>query len=119
MRWSGDPLGDCDEVVEEGLSGRVTAPDDPTDPRLSGARCLVRPRVAPPARSEQLADPYGAMGHALGLGFLDPGPAITTEGVDGIGLPWQNDVDLGRAPAPKVRAMLSSRQPGRAVLPAA
>lgn len=33
-------LGDAYEIVEEALSGRTTAVDDPTDPRLNGASYL-------------------------------------------------------------------------------
>lgn len=42
-RWTGAmaaALGDGYEVVEEGLSGRTTSADDPTDPRLNGAAYL-------------------------------------------------------------------------------
>ena len=42
-RWTGvmaAELGDGYEIVEEALSGRTTAVDDPTDPRLNGASYL-------------------------------------------------------------------------------
>jgi lysophospholipase L1-like esterase len=42
-RWPGvlaRQLGDGYEIVEEGLSGRTTAVDDPFDPRLNGAAYL-------------------------------------------------------------------------------
>lgn len=40
VRWTGvlaDRLGEGYHVIEEGLSGRTTAVDDPTDPRLNGS----------------------------------------------------------------------------------
>jgi len=43
VRWPGvlaKKLGSGYRVVEEGLSGRTTAVDDPTDPRLNGATYL-------------------------------------------------------------------------------
>ncbi|MGP3927217.1 SGNH/GDSL hydrolase family protein [Streptomyces sp. 8N616] len=43
QRWTGimaAELGDVYEIVEEGLSGRTTNADDPTDPRLNGSRYL-------------------------------------------------------------------------------
>ena len=43
QRWTGvmaAELGDGYEIVEEALSGRTTAVDDPTDPRLNGASYL-------------------------------------------------------------------------------
>ncbi|MBT9385285.1 SGNH/GDSL hydrolase family protein [Pseudooceanicola sp. CBS1P-1] len=43
QRWTGamaGALGAGYKVVEEGLSGRATAVDDPTDPRLNGSRHL-------------------------------------------------------------------------------
>lgn len=43
QRWTGamhDALGDGYEIVEEGLSGRTTDFDDPTDPRLNGGSYL-------------------------------------------------------------------------------
>jgi lysophospholipase L1-like esterase len=42
-RWTGalaEALGEGYEIVEEGLSGRTTTADDPTDPRLNGAAYL-------------------------------------------------------------------------------
>lgn len=42
-RWTGvlaDRLGAGVEVIEEGLSARTTNADDPTDPRLNGAKYL-------------------------------------------------------------------------------
>lgn len=42
-RWTGAmgiELGDDYEIIEEGLSGRTTAFDDPTDPRLNGGAYL-------------------------------------------------------------------------------
>ncbi len=41
QRWTGvmaAELGDGYEIVEEALSGRTTAVDDPTDPRLNEAK---------------------------------------------------------------------------------
>ncbi|SDQ07014.1 SGNH/GDSL hydrolase family protein [Quadrisphaera sp. DSM 44207] len=43
VRWTGVVarlLGDGYRVLEEGLSGRTTTADDPTDPRLNGSRHL-------------------------------------------------------------------------------
>jgi lysophospholipase L1-like esterase len=43
QRWTGimaAELGDVYEIVEEGLSGRTTNADDPTDPRLNGSHYL-------------------------------------------------------------------------------
>jgi lysophospholipase L1-like esterase len=43
VRWTGvlaDRLGPEYRIIEEGLSGRTTAVDDPTDPRLNGAKYL-------------------------------------------------------------------------------
>lgn len=43
QRWTGimaGELGSEYEILEEGLSGRTTNADDPTDPRLNGARYL-------------------------------------------------------------------------------
>jgi lysophospholipase L1-like esterase len=43
LRWTGvlaDRLGAGHHVIEEGLSGRTTAVDDPTDPRLNGSTYL-------------------------------------------------------------------------------
>lgn len=43
LRWTGvlaDGLGPGYRVVDEGLSGRTTTADDPTDPRLNGATYL-------------------------------------------------------------------------------
>ena len=43
VRWTGvlaDRLGDDYRVVEEGLNGRTTTADDPTDLRLNGSRYL-------------------------------------------------------------------------------
>ncbi|HEX2315523.1 MAG TPA: SGNH/GDSL hydrolase family protein [Thermomonospora sp.] len=43
QRWTGvmaAALGDGYEIVEEGLSGRTTTADDPTDPRFNGSRYL-------------------------------------------------------------------------------
>lgn len=43
QRWTGHmaaALGDGYEIVEEGLSGRTTDIDDPTDPRLNGSTYL-------------------------------------------------------------------------------
>lgn len=43
QRWTGvmvSRLGDGFEIVEEGLSGRTTDVDDPTDPRLNGSAYL-------------------------------------------------------------------------------
>lgn len=42
-RWTGamaQALGDAYEILDEGLSGRTTNADDPTDPRLNGAAYL-------------------------------------------------------------------------------
>ncbi len=42
-RWTGAmhaALGDGYEIIEEGLSGRTTNADDPTDPRLNGSAYL-------------------------------------------------------------------------------
>ncbi len=42
-RWTGamaSSLGDGYEIIEEGLSARTTAVDDPTDPRLNGSNYL-------------------------------------------------------------------------------
>lgn len=43
VRWTGvlsTTLGDEYEIIEEGLSGRTTTADDPTDPRLNGSTYL-------------------------------------------------------------------------------
>jgi lysophospholipase L1-like esterase len=43
QRWTGvcaSHLGDGFEIIEEGLSGRTTDLDDPTDPRLNGSAYL-------------------------------------------------------------------------------
>lgn len=43
VRWTGvlaDGLGRDHRIIEEGLSGRTTTADDPTDPRLNGAAYL-------------------------------------------------------------------------------
>ncbi|MCC6495076.1 MAG: SGNH/GDSL hydrolase family protein [Propionibacteriaceae bacterium] len=43
VRWTGvlaAELGPDYEIIEEGLSGRTTSADDPTDPRLNGATYL-------------------------------------------------------------------------------
>jgi lysophospholipase L1-like esterase len=43
VRWTGvlaDRLGEDYLVIEEGLSGRTTTADDPTDPRLNGSAYL-------------------------------------------------------------------------------
>lgn len=43
VRWTGllaEKLGDQFRVIEEGLSGRTTGVDDPTDPRLNAATYL-------------------------------------------------------------------------------
>jgi lysophospholipase L1-like esterase len=43
QRWTGvfaEHLGENFEIIEEGLSGRTTDVDDPTDPRLNGSTYL-------------------------------------------------------------------------------
>jgi hypothetical protein len=47
------------------------------------------------------------MANVLGFAFFDAGSAITTDGADGIHLSEQNNLDLGRALAPRVRGLLT------------
>ncbi|MGI5952055.1 MAG: SGNH/GDSL hydrolase family protein [Brooklawnia sp.] len=184
-RWTGQmmaALGDGYEVVEEGLSGRTTNVDDPTDPRLNGAEylpsalathlpldlviimvgtndtkshlhrtpfdiaagmsillgqiatsaggvgtsypapatlLLAPPPVADrpnpwfaelfadgPAKSAELGRLYKALAEFMGVGFLDVGQLITTDGVDGIHWTPENNEVVGKAVAEKVREIL-------------
>lgn len=183
QRWSrllGDRLGV--DIVEEGLSGRTTDLDDPSDERLNGARHLPTalasqlpldvlvlmlgtndakagfarsplqiatgmstllglvarsaggvgtaypvPKVllvAPPPLSEiphpwfravfehghdkvaALPALYHALADFAGVSFFDAGSVITTDGLDGIHLSVQNNVDLAQALEPLLAAVL-------------
>ena len=53
----------------------------------------------------EMASLYAAFADYAGVGFVDAGSVISTEGVDGIHLTAQNNIDLGRAIAEKVRLL--------------
>ncbi|MBO0982674.1 SGNH/GDSL hydrolase family protein [Rathayibacter sp. SD072] len=175
-RWTGvlaRTLGSDYRVLEEGLSGRTTNVDDPTDDRLNGARALPgllashqpldlviimlgtndakthfnrsvfdiaegmsvllgqiaaaadtngasypAPNalvVAPPPlaaipnawfarvfdgaheKTAILADAYQDLASFAGVGFMDAGEAMSTQGIDGIHFSTANNVALGSA----------------------
>lgn len=58
-------------------------------------------------KTRELAKHYQALASFTGVSFLDAGDHITTDGVDGIHFTPQNNVDLGRAVAKKVRAIFA------------
>lgn len=185
VRWTGQmlaELGEGYEIIEEGLSGRTTNVDDPTDPRLNGASYLpsalashlpldlvivmvgtndtkayfhrtpfeiaagmsvllgqiagsaggvgtaypapqmllmAPPPVADrpnawfgelfingPTKSSELGRLYGALAEFMGVGFIDVGQLITTDGVDGIHWTPENNEVVGKAVAAKVKEIL-------------
>jgi lysophospholipase L1-like esterase len=187
VRWTGvlaAALGEGYRVVEEGLSGRTTTADDPTDPRLNGSAHLPAtlashlpldlvvlmlgtndtkayfgrspfdiatgmsvlvaqvqacaggvgttypaPQVlvvAPPPltpisdpwfemvfrggqeKTAAFAEMYRALAAFAGAAFFDAGSVISTDGVDGVHLSEQNNLDLGRALAGEVHAILGA-----------
>jgi lysophospholipase L1-like esterase len=57
------------------------------------------------AKSQQLAKAYEAVAQKEGVGFLDAGSVIKTDGVDGLHLSGEAEEALGRAVAQKVRAV--------------
>jgi lysophospholipase L1-like esterase len=57
------------------------------------------------AKSQQLAKAYEAVAQKEGVGFLDAGSVIKTDGVDGLHLSGEAEQALGKAVAQKVRAM--------------
>jgi lysophospholipase L1-like esterase len=56
-------------------------------------------------KSEQLAKAYAEVAGREGVGFLDAGSVIKTDGVDGLHLTAESEQALGRAIAEKVEAM--------------
>lgn len=56
-----------------------------------------------------LAEAYRAMASSLGVSFFDAASVISTDGVDGIHLTEQNNLDLGVAIASEVRAILARK----------
>lgn len=59
------------------------------------------------AKSNELGKQYAALSDFLKVDFFDAGSVITTDGCDGIHFTVQNNLDLGRALAAKVRTILS------------
>lgn len=58
-------------------------------------------------KSLEMAEHYAAFADYHGIGFVKAGDVISTDGVDGIHLTAQNNVDLGHAVADKVRTVLA------------
>lgn len=58
-------------------------------------------------KTRELAKHYQALAAFTGASFLNAGDHITTDGVDGIHFTPQNNADLGRAVANKVRAIFA------------
>jgi len=54
----------------------------------------------------EMASHYAALADWLGIGFLDAGTVISTDGVDGIHFTVQNNRDLGQAVSAEVRPLL-------------
>jgi lysophospholipase L1-like esterase len=66
------------------------------------------------AKSNELGKQYAAMADFLKVDFLDAANVITTDGCDGIHFTAQNNQDLGRAIAGKVKEILGSARPAAA-----
>jgi lysophospholipase L1-like esterase len=66
------------------------------------------------AKSNELGKQYAAMAYFLKVDFLDAADVITTDGCDGIHFTAQNNQDLGRAIAGKVKEILGSARPAAA-----
>lgn len=58
------------------------------------------------AKTEELAQHYANVANFYKVQFLDAGRVVTTEGIDGVHLTVENNRDLGRAVAAKVRSIL-------------
>lgn len=56
-------------------------------------------------KTQEMAKLYAAFADYAGIDFLDAGGVISTDGCDGIHLTAQNNIDLGRAIAEKVRLL--------------
>ncbi len=59
-------------------------------------------------KSRELARHYEALSNFMKVHFLNAGDFITTDGVDGIHFTAENNADLGRAIADKVRTILEN-----------
>lgn len=57
------------------------------------------------AKTRELADHYRALAGFFKVDFLNAGDVLTTGGIDGIHFSTENNVDLGKAVAEKVRAV--------------
>ena len=57
------------------------------------------------AKSQELSKHYAALAQFFKVDFLDAGTVITTGGIDGIHMTADNNADLGKAVASKVKAM--------------
>jgi lysophospholipase L1-like esterase len=58
-------------------------------------------------KSAELADQYAELAAFFGVGFLDAGSVVHTDGVDGIHFTKENNAQLGSAVADEVRRILS------------
>jgi len=65
-------------------------------------------------KSAQLAQQYRDMANFMKVDFLNAGEFITTDGVDGIHFTKQNNHDLGKAIAAKVKEIFSRPAAGKA-----
>lgn len=100
------------------LAGQVLTSAGGVGTPYPAPRCLV---IAPPpltpmphpyfqgmfggahAKSQELGKQFEAMAAFLKVDFLDAGKVVTTDGCDGIHFTIQNNLDLGRAVAQKVK----------------
>lgn len=58
-------------------------------------------------KTKQLAQQYRDMAHFMKVDFLNAGDFITTDGIDGIHFTRENNLDLGKAIAVKVKEIFS------------
>ncbi len=61
-------------------------------------------------KSNELGKQYKAMADFMKVDFLNAGDVITTDGCDGIHFTAQNNMDLGRALADKVKEILARKE---------